>query len=114
MFLERCAHGVVGIEVEEQEALGQLTEVKAFGVEQCGYHLSVVTLFHQSLDVLAIELGALRVKCCIETEELDMIEEHMLKVGYRLIVAAGEELEEVLEHAAGSTRCGHKLHDAMV
>ena len=114
MLFERSAHGAVGIEVEEQEALGQLAEVEAFGVEQCRYHLSVVSLLHQCVDVLTVELGALLVEGCIEAEELDVVEEHVLKVGDGLVMTAGEEFEQVLEHAAGSARCGHELHDAVV
>ena len=44
---------------------------------------------------------------------LDVAEERLLKVGLGLVVVGIEKAKHILEHTAGGTRCGNKLHHLM-
>ena len=110
MLLHRRA-GTLGILVEEQHALRQLTVVQAFLVQHVGHHSLVVALSHQLLHALAVIGLALLVQRPEESEVLDAVEVFLLKVGGRHVIVGIQEAEHILEHAAGSTRSGHELHD---
>ena len=110
MLLHRRA-GAFGILVEKQHALRQLAVVESFLVEHVGHHGLVVALGHEFLDALAVVLTALLVECIIEGEVLYFGEVFLLEIGGGHVVVGTEEREHVLEHAAGSTRCGNELHD---
>ena len=103
--------GTLGILVEEQHALRQLSVVESLLVEHVGHHGLVVALGHELLDALAIVLEALLVECVVEGEVFYFGEVFLLEIGGGHIIVGTEEREHVLEHAAGSARCGNELHD---
>ena len=110
MLLHRRA-GSLGILVKEQHALRQLAVVQAFLVQHVGHHSLVVALSHQLLHTLAVVGLALLVQRPEESEVLDAVEVFLLKVGGWHVIVGIQEAEHILEHAAGSTRSGHELHD---
>ena len=109
VFLHRCA-GAVLVLVEQKQALGQLAVVESLGVEHIGHHSLVVALGNQVLGARIVVGVAFLAQCLAERKLLDVVKEGLLKLGLGCIVVGAEEGEHVLEHAAGSARCGHKLH----
>ena len=98
--------------VEEQQALWQLSVVESFGLEHVGGHSLVVTLGHESLDVLSLILLAGGIQLVVEGKLLDIVEIFLLKFGGGHVVVGIDESEDILEHTAGGTRGGHELDDA--
>ena len=97
--------------MEEQQSLGQLTIVKALGFKQIGNHVLVASSLNQ-LAYAKSGIGlALGKKLLLESKLVDIVEEVLLKVGCRNVVVGRKESEEILEHTAGCTTGGHKLHN---
>ena len=110
VFLHRGTWAI-GILVEEQQALGQLTIVQTLGLQHIGSHSLVVTLGHEGLDALAVVLLTGSIECIEEGKLIDRVEILLLEIGGGHIIVGIDESEHVLEHAAGGTRCRHELHN---
>src|SRR5574344_552035 len=109
MFLHRSARSL-GIFVEEQHTLGQLSVVESLSLEHLGSHSLVVAFGQQGGDVLALVLQANIVELIIEGKLLDVVEILLLEVGCGFIILGVHEGKHVLEHAACSSRCRNELH----
>ena len=112
MFLHRCARPL-GILVEEQQALRQLTVVQTIGLQHVGSHSLVVAIGDERLDALAFVLLAGSIERIVESELLDGVKVLLLEIGSWYIVVGIHKSEHILKHTAGSTRCRHKLHHAL-
>ena len=45
---------------------------------------------------------------------MNMVEKFLFEISLRSIIISPQEFEQILEHAAGSTRGGYKLHDGFL
>ena len=109
MLLHRRA-STLGVVVEQEQALGQLSVVQSLGFQHLGGHGLVVAGSHQLLHALAAVLLAYGIELAVEGKLLDIVEIFLLEVGGGHVVLGIYKGEHILEHAAGGTRCGHKLH----
>ena len=109
VFLQGRTHASVGIAVEEQESLGKLAIVEAFGLEHVGHHVLVAASCHQRVYTLALVALASLVEGIEEGELVDAVEISLLKVGSGHIVGRVEKFEHILEHAAGCTTRRHEF-----
>ena len=112
MLLERSAHAVF-ISVEEQQALRQLSVVKAPRLEHIGNNSLVVAGSNKGCDVLALILYASCVKLIIESKLLYVVEEFLFEVSTRFVIVSAEKSEHILEHTAGSSTGRNKLYDLL-
>ena len=100
--------------MELEQALGQRAIVQAGALQQVGYYGLVLSGANQLQDALALVVEAGSVEVGKEGKAVNLLEEGLLKRGGRHVVICAEELEEVLEHAAGCTRCGDKFHHFLI
>ena len=101
-----CSFGVL---VEEQEALWQLSVVQALSLEHIGSDSLVAPFSDELFDALALVLLANGVECVIESELLDGVEVFLLEIGGGHVIVGIDKCKHVLEHTAGSARCGYEL-----
>ena len=100
----------VCIAVELEEALGQAAIVQAILAQHCGSHCLVFTFAEQGMHTLAVQLLAGSVEVFKEGCVVNALEIFLLEIGLGSIVGGIHKGEDVLEHTAGGTRSGHKLH----
>ena len=112
MLLERSAHAVF-ISVEEQQALRQLSVVKAPRLEHIGNNSLVVAGSNKGSNVLALILYASCVKLIIESKLLYVVEEFLFEVSTWFVIVSAEKSEHILEHTAGSSTGRNKLYDLL-
>ena len=112
MLLHRGARAFLVV-VEQQQALRQLTVVKAFLHQHLTGDGFVIALIEQLADALALVLATLVAKCLAEGKLLDAIEVLALEGSLRLIVGSIDESEHIFKHTRSSTTGGHKLHNLM-
>ena len=112
MLLHRRARAV-GIVVEEEQPLGQLSVAQPLAFEQEGHDGLVFAGGKQGLKVFALGGPTAVVERVAEGEMPNVVEEPLLKVGGGHVVGGLEKGEKILEHAAGRPRSRHKLHDAV-
>ena len=112
MFLHWCAWAL-GILMEEQQTLWQLTVVQSLSFQHIGGYSLIVAFCYERLDTLALILLASCIECIEESKVLNLVEVFLLKVGCGHIVVSIHEGKHVLKHAAGSTRGWHELNHAL-
>ena len=112
MLLHRCAC-TLGILVEQQQALWQLTVVQSLGFQHVGCYSLIVALGHQGLDAFTLVLQANSVECLVEGKVFYLVEVFLLKVGSGHIVVGVNKSKHVFEHTTGGTTGGHKLYHAL-
>ena len=113
MFFQRRTH-TIRIPVEFQQSLRQCPIVQAGSFQQLGYDRFVILLRHQSVNILSRIIHTSRIQVIIECEAMNMIEKLLLEISLRSIVISPQEFEQILEHTAGGTRGGYKLHDGFL
>ena len=80
MLLHRSARSVL-ILMEEEEALGQLTVIKALSLEEVSHDCLIVASLGKVAYATAVVLLALGTKSLLKGEFLYIVEESLLKVG---------------------------------
>ena len=112
MFFDgRLGAVVVGMELEE--AFRQLSVVQSVCSQHVGNHFFVVSFFEQGINAFSFVEEASIVQGIEEGEVMDVCEEGFLEVGGWGVVVGIEELEHILEHAAGSSAGWHELGDGV-
>ena len=109
VFLHRRT-STLGIVVEQQQSLGQLSVVQSLSLQHVGCNGLVVTLSYERLDTLALILLAGSIQLVVESKLLDIVKILLLEISGRHIVVGIDKGKHILEHTTGGTRCGHKLH----
>ena len=109
MLLEGCTCTLV-VTVELEETLGELAVVQPVGTEHTGHHSLILAFGHKGCSILAM----LRHKTLVEVGEESgvgkTVEELLFEIRSGNIIVGIEKCKHVLEHSAGGTGCGHKLH----
>ena len=100
----------LGILVEEQQTLGQLTIVQTFSFQHIGSDGFVFAFSDKSLDAFALVLLTNGVEGLIEGKLLDTVEVFLFEIGGGHVVVGIDKSKHVLEHTAGGTRSRHELY----
>ena len=87
-----------------------LSVVQPLGLQHVGSYGLVVTLGDECLDTLALILLAGSIQLVVEGKLLDVVKILLLEIGCGYVVVGIHKGKHVLEHTAGGTRCGYKLH----
>ena len=112
MLLERSARSL-GICVEQQQSLGQLSVVQSFWIEHRSSHLLVVARFHQLVHTFGIQALAGFVQGGEEREFVYVSKISTLEISLWHIVVAVAELEHILEHTAGCAAGRNEFGDVV-
>ena len=95
--------GTLGIVVEQEQTLGQLSIVQSFSSQHVGSNSLEVTLLNQRLDALAIVLLTDSIQLVVESKLLNVVKILLLKVRRGLVVIGIHKGKDVLEHTASCT-----------
>ena len=99
---------LVGIAVEQQQALGLVAVVEAFGLKEVAHHQLVIAGSRLGLEVIPV-FGQGFSQRLVEGELGKLLEE-----GDSLLASLGRVIAQVgvefLEHTGGGARGGHELH----
>ena len=98
VLLHRCACAL-GIVVEKEHALGQLSVVESLLEEHVGHHLLILAFLDEVFDALALVLTANGVERIVEGKLLDVAEILLFKWGSGGVVVGIKECKHILEHA---------------
>ena len=109
VFLHRRTR-TLSVVMEQQQALGQLSVVQSLSLQHIGGNSLVVALGDECLDALAIVLLAGCIELLVKSKLLDVVKIFLLEIRCRHVVVGVDKGKHVLEHTAGSTRSGNKLH----
>ena len=109
VFLHRGAF-FTGAGVEQQQPFGQRTVVQTFAEQQVGHDGFVLPPGFQRGDALAFVALAGLVEGRVECEFIYFVKEFLHERVGRSVVRTVQKFEQVLEHAAGRSRCGDELH----
>ena len=114
LFLHGRAHRAVGVAVECQQRLGQLSVVETLALDDGSHQVFVAACLDKTFGgrTLAVSLGHGFLKLVIESEVPDAL--HQLSHGAacrRHILLAVDKSEESLEHARSRARCRDELQN---
>ena len=90
MLFHRSAR-TVGIVMEEQKTLGQLTIVESLGLQHVGNHSLIVALRNQGVNTFAFVLLTFSIEGIEESKVVDAVEIFLLKISGGHIIVGRKE-----------------------